>query len=271
MKIALAGDWHGNDEWALSVIRALAQRGDIDTLLHVGDFGIWPDGRGRRYRHAVDAALIEAGITLGITPGNHEDWGMLWRRWRNQTHPQPLRMGERITILPAGHRFQIDGRSFVSLGGAPSIDYQSRTRGADWWPEEIVTDDDVERTVSRGHADVMLTHDAPSPPRTTPRVARIIASNPMNWSPHARSYASAGRAQIDRALLGVKPRVLVHGHLHTADMHRHTQDDWTLDVVALNMDGQAGNVAILDTDALACEFTDIERNDDTGEWVRRTS
>lgn len=255
VKVALAGDWHGNEKWALHAIRGLAQRGDIDLILHVGDFGIWPGGSGRRYRHAVNDALAEAGIALHLTPGNHEDWGALARRWKNHAHPQPLRMGERLTILPPGWRFEIDGRSFVSLGGAPSIDYSDRTKGFDWWPEEIITDEDVERTVAGGYADVMITHDAPSHPWTTPRVAMIHAT-PGGWPLHARSYASAGRRQIDRALLGVKPRLLVHGHMHVADAHHYEEGNWSLDVVSLHMDGHDGNLALLDTETLACEFID---------------
>lgn len=34
------------------MIRGLAERGGIDTILHVGDFGICPGASGRRYRHA---------------------------------------------------------------------------------------------------------------------------------------------------------------------------------------------------------------------------
>lgn len=46
-RIALAGDWHGNTRWALHALEAAARQG-CDTVVHLGDFGLWPGHDGAR-------------------------------------------------------------------------------------------------------------------------------------------------------------------------------------------------------------------------------
>ena len=59
-RVLVAGDWHGNRYWALNVIHLVPQllAGEQRCLIvHLGDFGIWPDDEGRRYLTAVSTAL----------------------------------------------------------------------------------------------------------------------------------------------------------------------------------------------------------------------
>jgi len=61
-RIVVAGDWHGNEEWAVSVIRrvpTLLARQSQRLVLHLGDFGIWPDKAGLVYLDRVSKALAE--------------------------------------------------------------------------------------------------------------------------------------------------------------------------------------------------------------------
>lgn len=90
------------------------------------------------------------------------------------------------------------GRSFASLGGAPSLDFQSRQQGKNWWPEEQMTPDDVERTIEGGSVDVLIAHDSPGTPWATPPVEEILKSNPMGWSDRALEYAAVGRELSDQ-------------------------------------------------------------------------
>ncbi len=41
VRVVFAGDWHGNLLWATSRIQSIGSSG-VKTILHVGDFGIWP-------------------------------------------------------------------------------------------------------------------------------------------------------------------------------------------------------------------------------------
>ena len=144
------------------------------------------------------------------------------------------------------------GRSFVSLGGAPSVDLHTRVEGRDWWPQEQMTQVDVDHTIAGGYADVMVTHDAPGPPWATRPVETILATNPMGWPNHALEYARIGRERVTEAFLGVKPRLLVHGHYHCSGelTMRLPGTEYETTVWSLDMQGQAGNIRLLDLDTL---------------------
>ncbi|MDH2413943.1 metallophosphoesterase [Nocardioides sp. CER19] len=258
--IALAGDWHGNTAWAIARIRAVAERG-VSTLLHLGDFGIWPGNSGAKFLRKVERTCAERDVALLVTPGNHEDWGRLTRLWENPRRRDPvsgdalpLYLTEHIAVLPRGYAWEIDGRRFVSLGGAPSVDFPGRTEGKSWWREERIQPADVERTIRNGAgADVMLAHDSPDEPWWTSQVEAIVrGGNGWSWTDEALAHAAVGRERMSEAFLGVKPRLLVHGHYHLAGEATvqipgvdYEQRIWSLDC-----DGAAGNVRYLDLQSL---------------------
>lgn len=136
----------------------------------------------------------------------------------------------------------------MSLGGAPSIDFEDRTRGRDWWPEEMISRETAERVAAVGYADVMLTHDAPDHPWQTARVAHVCATNPLGWSRDALAYAAVGRHRLTTAFLGVQPRVLAHGHYHVGDeaVVDLPDRDHGCRIFSLACDGMADNMALLD-------------------------
>lgn len=257
--VAFAGDWHGDRVWANARLQSLGERG-VSVVMHVGDFGIWPGTSGKAYLRTVEAVCEKFGIALLVVPGNHEDWGRLTNLWENPKRRTadglsllPVSLSEHITVLPRGWRWEMGGRSFVALGGAPSVDLHSRTLGRDWWPEEQTTQADVDLTVAGGYADVMLTHDAPGPPWATPPVEEILSSNPMSWPDSALEYARVGRERVTEAFLGVRPRLLVHGHYHCSGQAtmRLPGADYETTVWSLNMQGQGGNIRLVDLGTLS--------------------
>lgn len=255
--IGLAGDWHGNHAWAAARIMSMGERG-IDTVLHVGDFGIWPGRSGKKYLLDIEAVCARSGVHLWVTPGNHEDWGRLCGLWEHPRHSDgdgrslPLDLTDHVTVLPRGHRWELAGRSFVSLGGAPSVDYAFRRQGESWWTEEGIGPADVERTVAGGYADVMIAHDAPDSPYQVPEVAAIVGGNPWGWPAQALEYAAAGRRLMAEAFLGVAPRLFVHGHYHVSGQasFRLPGRDYETRIWSLADDGGAGNVRLLDLETL---------------------
>ena len=255
--VAVAGDWHGDRAWANARLQSLGERG-IDCVLHVGDFGIWPGTTGKQYLRMIEAVCDKYDIALLVVPGNHEDWGRLTTLWANPKRQAedgsglPLYLTDHVAVLPRGWRWQMGGRSFVALGGAPSVDLHSRDIGRDWWPQEQMTQEDVDRTVAGGYADVMVTHDAPGPPWATPPVEAILSSNPMGWPDRALDYARIGRERVTEAFLGVKPRLLVHGHYHCSGQATMRLPDtaYETNVWSLHMQGHGGNIRLLDLQTL---------------------
>lgn len=239
MMLGIAGDWHGNRTWALRCVRAFADAGAAE-IYHLGDFGIWPGPRGREYLLDLEAALASHAMTMLVTPGNHEDYDEIEElRARDLGHDigAVQWITDHIALLPRGHRWERSGWSFLSFGGAPSVDRWSRSAGLNWWAAEAITDADVARVVDGGHADVMLTHDAPDAALGTQGVASVLRSNPLRWPARALRYATEGRGRMTAAFLAVKPRLFLHGHYHLKDEAWIDQFDHPTHVVSLNCDG----------------------------------
>ena len=246
--IALAGDWHGNKDWALRCLRHLSALG-VREVFHLGDFGIWPGPKGRDF--VLDAYLASEEMVIFVTPGNHDDYDQIAELpaldlGRDMGAVQW--MTDHIALLPRNHRFSRGGWSFVSLGGAPSIDFEYRARGEQWWDAELITNEQVEAVVAAGPADVMLAHDAPDTDYATGAVGRILATNPMGYSVEALTYCAVGRMRMTQAFLAVQPRVFVHGHYHVRDERVMRIPGWNHYTEMVSVDGDHrvdGNLVLL--------------------------
>ncbi|MFE6966810.1 metallophosphoesterase [Agromyces sp. NPDC057679] len=248
-RVAIAGDWHGQSTWVQVIIPRLAkQHPDVQTILHVGDFGIWPGSSGKKFLNSVDYWVKQAQQSgsklcrIIVTLGNHEDHGRLEARFASKPG-ELIKLSETVWVLPRPHRFTLNGVSFLSLGGAASVDYSARREGHTWWPEETVTDAQVDAAVSGGPADIMITHETVN--GGTPEVEQTLASNPMRWPLHALNYSAESRSRVTSVWNRVRPRALFHGHMHIPA--RATLPDGRT-VVSLGRDGQKWNVGVLSLD-----------------------
>jgi hypothetical protein len=220
--IGLIGDLEGEQSAAVDWLRLLGERGDVSVACQLGDlrFGYGPDSE--TYLAAIESVCAEFEMRLLCITGNHENWAHLDALWEDPSWqhedggPRPIDVTDHVTMLPRGHRWVMGGRSFVALGSAPSVNRHLLTEGIDWWPSEVIREEHVEATIAGGHAEVMLTHDSPAPPYCTGPVADIIANNPMDWPEDILAYADEGIDKVTRAVGGVLPRLLVHGHFHVA-------------------------------------------------------
>ena len=261
MIVGLLGDLEGEDRAAVEWLRALGEQ-DVRIAYQLGDlrFGMGPDPDA--YLGAIEGVCAEYGLQLSCIGGNHENWGRLDELWAAPAGPDPdgfpapLALSAHVTMLPRGHRWELGGRSFVALGSAPSINRHLLTEGVDWWPTEALLDEHVDAVVDGGHADVMLTHDSPGSPYCVQPVEAIlrrnVRDNPMGWPADSLAYADEGLARVTRAVLGVRPSLLAHGHFHVAgeDRVRLPGADHDTIVWALAARGDAGTVRMLDLDTL---------------------
>jgi len=246
-RLIVAGDWHSNTLYIGRAIPAIAREPTgVKTILHVGDFGIWRDPRGRKFLDAVDFWCERAGISrVLVTPGNHEDWG--WLDSEFSSHPgKPVPLSTVVQVLPRGYRFETGKRTFVSFGGAASVDFERRKEGVDWFPSELPTEADVARAVAGGHADVLLTHETID--GGTPASEGMLRNNPLGFSRKALSYSRRSRELVTRVADDIVPKLLFHGHMHVAD-------DITLpsgqQVVSLGRDDRPRNMVLLELSDLS--------------------
>ncbi len=253
MRVALLGDTHGNEAWLTVAIELVAQAG-LDTIIQVGDLGIWPGPHAARMWDRIDHWLDLHGQTMLVVPGNHEDYDQIDQLKPHADGWLPFR--ERILLAPRGHRSELGGRTICWLGGAASPDRgwrrhrQSGTGQRTWWPQEAITPDDVERTIAGGHAEIMITHDAP---HGVPTIEARIAG-PTGFRPEDLEYASDVRQRLTQAVHGVRPKLLVHGHFHFAVDEIVQFDEFSTHIFGLGADGDAASLGVLDLDTLEASF-----------------
>ena len=162
-------------------------------------------------RH-VSALAVEAGVSVVFIDGNHDNQVLLARlaETRDRVGAEGfVPVEDHLCWAPRGHRWEWDGVRFGALGGGYSIDRRWRTKGLDFWSEEVTTASDITR-LGRAPLDVLVTHYGP----------RIPDSFQPLPNPTHRKADEASRAQVAAAVTATRPRLVVHGHWH----HRYTAE-----------------------------------------------
>ena len=246
--VAIAGDWHINEAWVREIIpRISACDPTIRTILHAGDFGVWPGAKGESFLSVVDEVCAEFGIDrVLVTPGNHEYWSKLEERFAERPG-EVVRLSDVVRVMPRGYRFTIGGVRFLSFGGAASLDRYRRIEGETWWPGEMPTDEDVETAIADGATDVLITHDMVD--RAIPALDHRILRY-EGWPPDALARSAMSRNRVTRVWAAVQPRILFHGHMHTAAVSPAAGPR----VVSLSRDNSRGNIVILTLPGLSVEW-----------------
>jgi calcineurin-like phosphoesterase family protein len=252
-KVGLAGDWHCNSPWACARIREMVSHleGEREKLIfQVGDFGFWPGNIGKYYLSDLTKVLEELDAELFFIDGNHENHDLLRKNAKKQgilDKPKPVRITGRITWLQRGTRVMISDKEWLFLGGAASVDRYHRTEGISWFPEERITDDQVELAISGGPADVLISHDAP---------AFVHINFPhSNWPERDLALSQVNREKLEKVCIETGVEYCVHGHMHMSYGVNTAYRDYSgelldIRVNCLNCDGEYGNWAILDTNTM---------------------
>lgn len=218
-RVLLVGDSHGNAAFMRAACNRAAQLG-IPVLLQLGDFGLWPGVSGNEFLAEVGRAASTAGVHVCFIDGNHDDHAQIGR-WPTR-FDGPVPVGGALTYLARGRRWTWAGVRFGALGGAFSVDWRGRVPGQSWWPEEVVTDADVER-LGPDRLDVLVCHDSPA--ELTMRSRFILA-------PADQSAADESRRHVQEAVDVTRPRLVVHGHWH----HRQSRALHFIDQTATEAD-----------------------------------
>lgn len=97
--LAVVGDWHGQQGWALAAIRSAAREG-VKHMIHVGDFGLdWPGAKRGRYENRLNKVLAEHAVSLTLSIGNHDN---VWTAKRLPVQEDGLATFQgNIRVLPA--------------------------------------------------------------------------------------------------------------------------------------------------------------------------
>lgn len=155
-KIIVVGDLHGQFGQLNRLISELKPA----VVLQCGDFGFWPRSFNKTYvdefgrRRKWDVSFKNKDTHVYWCDGNHEDHWSLKDLTDNEVFPNIFYMKRgSVIMLP-------DGRNVLFMGGAYSIDKKHRTLGVDWFPEETITQADIE-ALPDVKIDMVISHTAP--------------------------------------------------------------------------------------------------------------
>jgi len=212
--VMFAGDWHGYLSQADAVISFMENSfPKTNVIVQLGDFGIWPSTSGHTFLKRLNEHLIERDMWCLFVDGNHSDFDQLYRIPLHNDGHRVVR--DRIIHLPRGFRWNWQGIRFAALGGAYSVDAKWRVPGKSWWSQELVTDAEIKKFVSGGHADIVVMHDVPD------GAPNRMLDDPMGQLRGAQTYgypamqqALQHRQRLATAINPVDPALILHGHYH---------------------------------------------------------
>lgn len=233
--VAIFGDWHGDSGWALTAIRSAARKG-VRTAIHVGDFGLdWPGAKRGRYEAKLNKYLMNLGITLVVSGGNHDNWDTLEKLLVEDDGLAVMRSN--IRVLPRGGRSLIEGLVVGGLGGAFSVDYEYRTEGKDWWPNEEPTRQEAEALIAGGPLDILITHDAP---------AGVPLEGDFQLTPELSEKANKTRGLLREVVDAMAVPHLFCGHWHQRRVHELSHSNGKVTRVdVLNMENSRHGNGVL--------------------------
>ena len=206
MTTYLLGDHHANYD---DLIRALLRRGLRQCrLIHVGDGEEgYPDSWDDDTPERLDNAFASLDIEYLSIRGNHSNPHVF-----DGSVDLP-----NFKLLPDYTRLEIDGESWLFVGGAVSVNRIDRIPNETWWIEEEMILDETRAQP----ADVLVTHTGPTltlPPRTD-LVDYYAAAEASIGTTTLRQELYDEAARHDRLGELVKPKMWYHGHHHRSATH----------------------------------------------------
>jgi hypothetical protein len=219
--VCFIGDSHGNEPWVHFVVQFAAEEG-VRRFVQVGDFGFWPGPEGKAFLQNVSAHLVGLNAGMTVIEGNHD-----WHEWLATLVPESdglVTIAPHLRWAPRGTVFPLPGADrCLAVGGAPSIDQDSRIEGVDWWRGETLTAAEVEQCLAAGPVDVVVAHDCP---------VEIPVSGLLGWPP-----GEAHRRIMSAIWTSARPRWWFSGHYHQRVSAR-----------LANPDGSSTRFEVLDCD-----------------------
>ncbi|MDE7121744.1 MAG: metallophosphoesterase, partial [Oscillospiraceae bacterium] len=138
-----------------------------DYLIITGDFGLVWNSSLEEIR--LLQWLEDRNFTTLFVDGNHENFDLLELLYpvENWNGGKIRRISPSVIQLLRGQVFEIDGKSFFTMGGAESHDKEFRIPGISWWQQELPTRKEIQEARANllGHrmqVNYVITHCLPS-------------------------------------------------------------------------------------------------------------
>ena len=164
--IFITGDTHGDVNYHKLNSKNFPQGKEGGYVIIAGDAGVIFDGAGQdRY---VQKFYNEKAFTTLFIDGNHENFDIL------NSYPVEMwnggkvhKISDKIIHLMRGQVFTIEGKTFFTMGGARSVDKALRREHESWWPQEMITEDEMSEACANldavnNQVDYIISHSAPT-------------------------------------------------------------------------------------------------------------
>lgn len=181
-------------------------------------------GKYRAYKRAI--AAVPRSIQVG-------DMGVGFRRTSAARYGEPLANPPHYAMVRGDHRFIRgnhdnpsacrtqsqwipDGHyedDMMFVGGAVSVDRDQRTEGYDWWPDEELSEAELQRIFALYRAReprIMVTHDCPEK-----IVGILLKKFPMLGTAKIDIY-SRTRLALQEMWSAHRPKLWIFGHYHVS-------------------------------------------------------
>jgi len=150
MKVLIVGDVHNE----FNVLNTIINKKKPELILACGDFGYWPAFDNTGGILPLSNIKLQTAKEIRWCDGNHEDHWALRDRKTDELEPG-------VIYQPRGSTYTLpDGRVVLFMGGGLSIDKNLRTVGVDWFPEETITQKDLDN-LPNVKVDIFITHTCP--------------------------------------------------------------------------------------------------------------
>lgn len=175
MSIYIFGDFHGNarNEKFFLEQQHFPEQEKLtikDTLIIMGDVSIlryFPEQE-KKYKQDIENRDFfgKQNYTTFCIMGNHENWYLY-----NELSEEE-KFGGRVKVLETNYKpiyfaitgeiYTIEGKTFLVINGALSIDKELRTKGIDWFEEETLSNKEINKILDviekEKEVDYLLSH-----------------------------------------------------------------------------------------------------------------
>jgi hypothetical protein len=206
-QVVVMGDIHGD----FGGLNTFINKHQPGVVLQCGDFGYFPHMTQTHLDALGDITPVRMGEVktknthVHWCDGNHEDHEALLALDDLEVFPGVFYQPRGSTlVLP-------DGRTVLFVGGADSVDKGYRTRGVDWFPEELITHADINRLPDPKavNIDIVVSHTCP--------VEFIQHSKIAEMTHFAGKVDDPSCRVLSHVLQVYQPSLWYFGHWHVYD------------------------------------------------------
>ncbi len=158
MRVFITGDTHGDWSRIYNFVDRMSLNHRDTLIIILGDAGLYWKKDGSDAQEKIDFHEQNYEFQLAFIDGNHENFDLLKQHYSDNGI---CAISEHIYWFMRGATFTIDGKSFLCMGGADSVDRFRRIKNISWWEDEKITKEDIAKVDKTQHYDFVLTHAAP--------------------------------------------------------------------------------------------------------------